>query len=159
MMRHLKPWRIAAVLVIVALLLGITGWGVEYQRLIAQEQALQSSIEKLYRDTFPRARKIINPRLQMEQKLAQLNKGQGAAEFTHLMVNAIPVLLKVEGVEVEVLRYKQNSLEMELHLKDLPSIDKLKSLMEAAGFQFQVKNASSAAGRVTGKVNISRSAS
>lgn len=159
MMRHLKPWRVAAVLISLALLLGITGWGVEYQRLIAQEQALKSSMEKLYRDTFPQARKVFAPRFLMEQKLAQLNKGQGAAEFTHLMVNAIPVLLKVEGVEVEVLRYKQNSLELELHLKDLPSIDKLKSLMEEAGFQFQVKNASSAAGRVTGKVNISRSAS
>jgi len=157
--RHLKPWRAAAVLLLATILLSMSGWVVEYLRLIDQDQALQADIEKVYRQTFPSARKIINPRLQMEQKLAQLNRGQGGAGFSQLMVSALPVLLKVDGIKVEVLRYKQQSLEMELTLKDLPSIDKLKELMVAAGFQFKVKNASSSAGRVTGRVAISRGAS
>ena len=157
--RHLKPWRAAAVLVLVTMLLSMSGWVIEYRRLVDQDQALQANIEKIYRQTFPGARKIINPRLQMEQKLAQLNRGQGSAGFSQLMVSALPVLLKVDGIKVEVLRYKQQSLEMELTLKDLPSIDKLKELMVAAGFQFKVKNASSSAGRVTGRVAISRGAS
>lgn len=157
--RHLKPWRAAAVLVLGTMLLSMSGWVVEYRRLIDQDQALTVSIEKIYRQTFPSARKIINPRLQMEQKLVQLNKGQSSAEFSQLMVSALPVLLKVDGIEVEVLRYKQQSLEMELNLKDLPSIDRLKDLMVAAGFQFKVKNASSSSGQATGRVSISRSSS
>lgn len=157
--RHLKPWRAAAVLLLATMLLSMSGWVIEYLRLVDQDQALQAGIEKIYRQTFPGARKIINPRLQMEQKLAQLNRGQGDAGFSQLMVSALPVLLKVDGIKVEVLRYKQQSLEMELTLKDLPSIDKLKELMVAAGFQFKVKNASSSAGRVTGRIVISRGAS
>jgi len=157
--RHLKPWRAAAALLLATMLLSMSGWVIEYQRLVDQDQALQANIEKIYRQTFPGARKIINPRLQMEQKLAQLNRGQGGAGFSQLMVSALPILLKVDGIKVEILRYKQQSLEMELTLKDLPSIDKLKELMEAAGFQFNVKNASSSAGRVTGRVAISRGAS
>ncbi|MCW8982427.1 MAG: type II secretion system protein GspL, partial [Gammaproteobacteria bacterium] len=64
--RHLKPWRAAAAMVLSVMLLQGVSSMIELQRLQTVDAQLQADIENLYRDTFPNARKIINPRLQME---------------------------------------------------------------------------------------------
>ncbi|NOR51281.1 MAG: hypothetical protein GQ470_01555, partial [Gammaproteobacteria bacterium] len=155
----LRPWRSVAALSVLILIINMMSWGVEYQRLVENDQQLQQSIEKSYRTAFPKARKIINPRLQMEQKLAKLKQGGAGGDFSPLMVKAIPLLLEVDGVKVNVLRYKPNNLEIDLSLKDLQSIDHIKDVMSENAFKVTVQNASAAGGQVKGRIVISRSES
>ncbi len=157
--RKLRPWRGVAALFVSTVVLNLVGWGIEYQRLVEIEQQLQQSIEKSYRTAFPEARKVINPRLQMEQKLAKLKQGEVCGDFTPLMVNAIPLLLEVNGIRMDVLRYKPNSLEIDLSLKDLQSIDHIKEVMAESAFKVTVQNASATGGRAKGRIVISRRAS
>jgi len=152
--RHLKPWRAAAVLFLSVFLVQGFGSMVESQRLAGMEQQLQADIEKVYRDTFPEARKIINPRLQMEQKLKALSRQGEEGVFSRLLVIATPEIAKIEGANIEVLRYKQDSLELDIVLKDLPSLDLLKEQLTGKGLQTTIQNATSTEDSVSGRITI-----
>jgi len=70
--RLLRPWKATAALLLAGLLLAGVSAGLNYHRLTQQQTQLTADIEALYRKTFPNARRIVNPRLQMEQQLKQL---------------------------------------------------------------------------------------
>ena len=155
--RSLRPWRGVAALAVFLVVLNLMGWGIEYRRLLDRDRQLQQALEDTYRSTFPKARRVINPRLQMEQKLSKLKQGSSRGDFAPLMVKAMPVLLDIDGVEVDVLRYKPDSLEVDLRLKELQAIDQIKEVMSENAFNVTVQNASATGGQAKGRIVISRS--
>ncbi|NIV38091.1 MAG: hypothetical protein GWN58_54360, partial [Anaerolineae bacterium] len=67
-----RPWRATAALLGFWLLLqGGMAIG-NYLSLSAREEQLYTAIEQTYRETFPEARNVVNPRVQMERQLAAL---------------------------------------------------------------------------------------
>ena len=149
-----RPWRATAALLAAWLLL-IGGQSIiEYQKLVAEEERLYRAVEQVYRDTFPEAKNVVNPKVQMEQKLKELSAGGNGGAFVTLLGATAPVLGSAKGVELHNLRYRQGELELELQLVDLPALDTLKEVLQQQGLEVEIRNATSRDNAVEGRLAI-----
>lgn len=140
----LRPWRLTWVLLILWGGFSLGQQGVYYQRLKQQHQTLEASIEKIYRETFPQARKVVNPRIQMEQHLKALRNSPDSLhrteDFLALLVQIAP-LLKTEGLELENLDYRQGIFEFQLVVSTWQILEALKNRLVKLGFTVKVQSA------------------
>ena len=67
-----RPWRATAALLLAGFVVSHAVMGVEYYRLSKEREALGKRIEETYRQAFPAAKRVVNPRAQMQQQLDQL---------------------------------------------------------------------------------------
>lgn len=140
--RWLAPWRVAAVLAGLWLGLQLIFQIVEYHQLQREQTALQAQIVQLYKEAVPDARRIINPRVQLEQRLRELRQGMGepTAGFLDLLYQGGQVLITFEDVTLRGLRYKENQLDIDLEGSSLETLDRLKRrLAEAPGLDVQMR--------------------
>ena len=149
-----RPWRAtAAMLGAWMLLQGGMAIG-NYFSLSARDEQLYTEIEQVYRETFPDARQVVNPRVQMERKLAELQGGGRGGTFTVLLAASGPVLDKIEGLQLRNLRYKQDELELELELKDVASLDRLKAALQQQQLAVDIRGASTRDNKVESRIAL-----
>jgi len=149
-----RPWRASAALLGAWLLLQ-GGMAISsYLSLSAEEQQLYAAIEQVYRDTFPESRNVVNPQVQMERKLAELKSGGSGSAFAVLLAASGPVLKEIDGLQLRNLRYKQDELELELELKDLPSLDRLKEALQQRQLAVDIRGASTRDNRVESRIAL-----
>jgi general secretion pathway protein L len=155
--RRWRPWRPAAAMAALVLLL----WGVlafdSYQTLRGEQARLDAEIAAVYRETFPDAQRVVDARAQMEQRLAVLRGAGGQSGLAALLEPVAPVLKRTPGLGIQGLRYRENNLELDLTLGDLQALDGLKQALLAAGpLQVEIASASAKEGRVEGRLTIQR---
>ncbi|RKZ39917.1 MAG: type II secretion system protein GspL [Gammaproteobacteria bacterium] len=141
----LRPWRLTAILL---LILGGIYWlkqGVEYQQLSQQRQALQTQIETIYRKTFPKARKIVNPRVQMEQKLkalrVQKNHTTPGNHFLSILNQISTHLTRTPGFNLKRLDYRQRYFDIQLEVANLQALELLKKRLSRLDLKVEIQSA------------------
>jgi len=141
----LRPWRLTAILL---LILGGIYWtkqGIEYQQLSQQRQALQTQIETIYRKTFPKARKIVNPRVQMEQKLkalrAQKNHTTPGNNFFSILNQISTHLTRTPGFNLKRLDYRQRYFDIQLEVANLQALELLKKRLSRLDLKVEIQSA------------------
>ncbi len=151
----LRPWRPAALLLGLWLVIQLGAMGLEYQRLAAQNEAMREQITALYREAFPQARKVVNPRVQMERGLARLRGSGGQTDLLGFIAEAGPILKATPGLKLRSLRYKENRLDIDLEIGTLQALDKLKQrLGDEAGLAVEIVSASSRDGKVESRIAL-----
>ena len=152
--RRWRPWRNAAILA--AIILTIRG-GLSIQhwwQLSRDDARLETQIETLYRETFPEARRVVDPRQQMQQHLEALQGGVNDP-FSELLASVGPVLDDTQGLKLEGLRYREGQLEIDLTLGNLQSLDGLKEqLVAVGGLQVDIASANARDDRVESRLTI-----
>src|SRR3569833_1629796 len=123
-----RPWRPAAALLLVwvAAQFGIKYY--EYLRLDVENERLQQEISDLYLKTFPEAKRVVNPRAQMEQRLAVLRGGggQGGGDFIeHISAFSQPVAA-TPGLEVRRDDKKEDEHNESHVIGDLQRLEQFK---------------------------------
>ncbi|HFD80152.1 MAG TPA: type II secretion system protein GspL [Gammaproteobacteria bacterium] len=158
--RLLRPWRATAALLLAAVVLGGVATAIDYYRLTQQQQALKAEIEALYRKTFPNARRIVNPRAQMEQKLKALQRraGRGGGDFMTLLAETAAVVRATRGITVRGASYRDGRIDLDLQADNLQVLDKLKQALTGSGnLRAEIQSASTEADKkVTGRMRIQR---
>jgi general secretion pathway protein L len=154
--RHLMVWRLAASLLIVWLSILFSADVIEYQRLTAKDHYLQQQIVAVYKDAFPRATKIVNPHVQMEQYLKKTATQTSDIDFNKLLLDSAAVIKKVNNVEFKSIRYKRKRLEIELTLKSLAELDQIKQQLLSNGLNMNIQSANSKGGTVESRISIER---
>lgn len=149
-----RPWRLTAVLLAVWLVVQSVAAVWELFVLRSRDSELYTAIEQVYRDTFPQAKNVVNPRLQMERKLDELRGGGGGKAFTHLLAGSGAVLAANKGLTVKSLRYKQGELELELDVEGLPVLDQLKSTLQEKKLSVEVRSATARGDKVESRIVI-----
>ncbi|CAK0745938.1 general secretion pathway protein L [Gammaproteobacteria bacterium] len=151
-----RPWRTAAILLLVFGALQFVDLMLEQQRLAAEDIALRSRMGEIYLRAFPEARKVVNPRIQMEQRLNALRTQPetGTTGLLGLLVHAAPVFEKTEGMELHTLRYKDGSIELELSLKDLQLLDRFKQSLTDTGLEVEIRSARAQGETVAAHIQI-----
>lgn len=149
-----RPWRATAAMLAGWLLLLGGEAMVDYRRLSAESEQLYQQVVHVYRNTFPEAKNVANPRVQMERKLAELQGGRNGGDFVALLGQSGQVLGRTKGVGLQTMRYRNGELEFELELADLPTLDRLKASLQQQGLGVEIRNATSRNNKVEGRVVI-----
>ena len=155
--RYWRPWRAAAAMLLAFLLLQLVTAVYDFIDLSHQDEELSRQVEQIYRGAFPDARKVVNPRVQMEQHLNALQRGKREDEFVNLMSRVGPVLKQTPTLEMEAMRYRQSGLEIDIGIKGFQSLDELKaSLMQSGELDVTIITANAEEGKVRGQLRIQK---
>lgn len=152
-----RTWRAAVFLGIGWVGASLAATALENQRLAERELQLRQAITAVFRETFPDQTSIVDPRLQMDRKLAELRSGGGdtGGAFLRLLATASGALAGDKSVKLVTARYKQPDLDLELELPNLQRLDALKTKMESLGLRVKIRNARSSEGKVEGRLAVS----
>ena len=154
--KMLRPWFPAAGIAAAWLLLQIGLMIFDYQKLAARDLELRSQITKVYRDAFPESKNIVDPKRQMEQKLAELRKQTNqTADMFVLLAKAGDVLSDTDTLLIRTLRFKEETLDLDFEISDLQSLDELKiRLINETDLDVNIQSASSKKGKVESRMQL-----
>ncbi|MFQ5487021.1 MAG: type II secretion system protein GspL [Gammaproteobacteria bacterium] len=155
--RYWRPWRPAAALLLALLLISAVDTLSDYQRLGKERDQLRNRIERIYLDTFPEAKRVVNPRVQMERRLQGLQAGGATAAggFLDLLRHAGPALKNTAGLELRRISYRDGRLDIALLIQDLQGLDQLKQhLAQDSGLSVEIQSASARDNRVEARLQI-----
>ncbi|MFA7594700.1 MAG: type II secretion system protein GspL [Thiohalobacteraceae bacterium] len=156
-----RPWRAAAALLVASFVLAMVHQGLKHRELSRESTALAARIEQVYRDANPGGR-VVDPRVQMEQQLAALRRGQGggSSDFLGLIGR---MGRAVAGSDIELLgaNFRDGRLDLELTAGDIQGLDQLKQrLTEGGGLSVDIQSATAGANRrVQGRLRLQGSTS
>ncbi len=154
---YFRPWRpVAALLAVWAVLQG-SGVMLDGIRLERQRDDLGVQIQQLFRETFPEVKRVVNARVQMERRLADLRKSHGSLQedFLRLLIGGTDALRQVKDIEVKRMRYQNGRLDLDLVLADMSGLDPLRRALQSQGsLEASIVSAASREGVVEGKIRI-----
>jgi general secretion pathway protein L len=153
-----RRWFPAAVMLTLWLIVVMGNSVNEYVSLSAEDEAYRNKISHLYKQTFPDAKRIVNARVQMEQRLNALRGSAVNDEgFLALMAKVGGGLAEVKGLDVQNLSYKQGKLDLEIKLGDLKQLDDLKQrLVAIQGIEVDVQSATVKNNKLESRIRIGR---
>jgi general secretion pathway protein L len=141
--RLLRPWRATAALLVVGVLVSNVVLGIDYFRLGRESDQLQAQIEETFRKALPQTRRIVNPRVQMQQQLDKLQHRAGAGGgFLSLLGQSGSVLKGMQGVEISGVSFRAGRLDLDLLVANLQLLDQLKqALMQPGKLDVEIQSA------------------
>ena len=151
-----RPWRITAALFLTGVVLTHAAKGVDYMGLKQQQAELKSRIETVYKDAFPDARRVVNPRVQMQQQLEQMQRQRGGgSQFMTLLARSGDVLRAADDVDITGASFRAGRLDLDLTVASLQLLDELKQTLGARGLAVEIQSATTEAGqRVKSRLRI-----
>ena len=154
-----RPWRATAALLVAAILMSNIVMRVDYYRLSKEQAALNTRIEDIYKQAFPEAKRVVNPRVQMQQKLDKLERRQGAGgQFMVLLARSGDILRSEKEIEIIAASFRAGRLNVDLTAANLQVLDKLKQTLSAKGLSVEIQSATTDADRrVKSRLRIGRS--
>ena len=153
-------WRLAASLAAVWLVLYLGVALFELNRLEQRNNALSTEIDKVYREAFPASKRIINARVQMEQKLNELKGGGGTAgsQFLSLLTDSAAILSNQKDIQIQSIDFRNNLMNIGLTANGLQSVETLnKQLNTSSTIKAEIISATSEKNRVNGSIRMQRS--
>jgi general secretion pathway protein L len=153
-----RRWLPAAALFASLISLQAIGTILDYSHYKQQSVDLASEIEQVFRGAFPDTKRIVDPRVQMEQQLKLLRKNQGGEQVNFLAMLDSPAaaIMKMPGNRVESINFRDNQLDLKLTLKELQTLENLKKKIEAGGLSVEIRSANAAGNQVTAHLRIRR---
>ena len=151
-------WRLAASLAAVWLVLHLGLTVFQLSQLEAENQLTKAKIEKIYKNAFPQSRKIVNPRVQMEQKLKELKSGAGGSDkgLIFLLAESFGTLRSDDkNIELQTLTFRNNRMDIGLESTNLQAIENLNNnLNKNSKIKSQISSSSSEKNKVKGNLRI-----
>ena len=158
--RSLRPWRTAAMLLAVWLGVLTTNGIVDYWRLSQEQRTLSVEIERIFRETFPGTQRVVNPRVQMEQRLKALQgarQNDGGVNFFELLDAGGRAISQAAGTRLDDLTYRPGVLEVSLTASDLQAVEGIKQQLQKDGLKAEIQSADTRGQRVDARLLIQRS--
>lgn len=155
-----QRWRLTAAMAVIfiGLQLGITG--AQYQSLHSQNKKLNVEIDRIYKKTFPESKRIVNARVQMEQKLNELKGSGGVAKntsFISLLADASTALSSEKSIIIQSINYRNNTIDLEVTGSTLQNIEQLNKKLNNNSLNSEIVSSSSEKDKVKGNIRIQRS--
>ena len=151
-----KPWRPALAMFAVLLMIQGGMTVADYMRLKTESDTLTEQIAQTYLRTFPDARKVVNPRAQMEQRLKALRGGDTeTGGFISLLASIGQPLKETPGLEIQRINYSEGKVNLALVIGDLQGLDQLKQrLSTQTGLAINIESAASRDSKVEARLQI-----
>lgn len=129
----------------------------DYIGLSKQNKSLNTEITNIYKKTFPESKRIVDAKAQMQQKLSSFKKrsDQSGRSFSEMLSNSASVFSRIKGLKIKSLRYYDGRISLEIQIKSLQGLDKLKEqLINDKNYRVEIQNASSGKNSVTAQLQI-----
>lgn len=141
--RVLRPWRATAALLLAGVLISNAVMGIDYFRLSREQDQLSAQIEETFKKAMPGSKRIVNPRVQMQQQLDSLQRRAGAGGgFLSLLGQSGAVLKGMKGVEISGATFRAGRLDLDLTVANLQLLDQLKqALMQPGKLTVEIQTA------------------
>lgn len=155
--KFFRPWLPVGVLLLAWVLLQAGLLATEYVRLERDQTVLGREITTLYEQTFPGSRLVPGQeKILMERGLAELRGSAGdEAGMLALLSRAGPVFTATQGLSLRALRYRNQTLDVDLVLPDLQTVDSLKQrLTQQAGLAVEIVSASARNDKVESRLSL-----
>jgi general secretion pathway protein L len=152
-------WLPAAGLFTLLIIINVVSSLLDYQHYKKQSAMLSAEIQRVFREAVPEAKRIVDPKVQMEQQLKLLRSAQqgGEESFLSLMTYPAEALAKTQASQLESINYKDNKLDLKLTLKDLQSLELIKKSIEShRELNVEIKSANASGNQVTSHLRITR---
>ena len=157
--RRLQPWRAAAALAGLWLLVQGVTQIYDYRRLRQELVTLQTGMEQVYKEAVPGATRIVNPKAQLEARLRELTPSGGGGGFLDLLYRGGQPLTGFAELTVRSLSYRDGQLDLALDGGSPAVLDRLRQQLEQQpGLRAEVRT-TQREGQVESKVTLKKAAS
>jgi len=155
---HWQHWKLAASIAIIWLVLNLGTTMFKHSQLKDENIVTRAQIEKIYKKSFPKSRKIVNPRVQMEQKLKELKSGSNnnSNGLIFLLTESFGTLgANKPNITLQSLTFRNNRMDMGLDSANLQSIENLnKKLNSNKKIKSEITSSSSEKDKVKGNIRV-----
>lgn len=153
-----RRWRVPAAVAAAIMITQIGYTAYQNISLERQSQALHNEMVALYKQVFPTAKKIVDPRAQMESKLKLLardNSGS-SSEFLSLLENTAPHVQQMDNIDLTRLTYKDGALSYNFTIDSMTSVESLQAKLSAdRSTAVSLESAKSERGAITAIIKVS----
>jgi general secretion pathway protein L len=151
-----RRWRAPAALAAVLLVLLAVNWTVAYRELGQRQQALQAAAEQILRAAVPDVGRVVDPRVQLKNRLDALrgNAGDDETGLLTLLERTGPVLAKRGDVTLTGLDWRNRTLDLSVEAKELQVVDRLQRDLQAAGLTVELRGVQREDETVRGEVRV-----
>lgn len=158
--RWLRPWRAAAALAGLWLLIQGGAYLYENWRLRQEVVVLGTEMERVYKEAVPGSTRIVNPKVQLEARLRELRpSGAAGGTFLELLNHGGQPLINFPDVILRGFNYHDSQLDLSLQGGDPAVLDQLRQrLSQQSGLQAEMRT-TQREGQVESKVTLKKSAS
>jgi general secretion pathway protein L len=153
-----KRWLPVAILGLVVIGLSMAMTIKDYFYYDQQNIALKQEIESVFRQAFPNIKRIVDPRVQMEQELKKLQgsgRGGNMSQFADLFVPAAQIVHNSANTTLDNISFRNGKLDLQLIIKDLEALDNLKKTLEGKKLNVDIRSANATGNQVTSHLRIS----
>ncbi|MES9992762.1 MAG: type II secretion system protein GspL [Candidatus Thiodiazotropha sp.] len=152
-----KRWLPAAVLAAVFIALSLLLSVQEYRHYDAQSIALSKQIRETFQKAFPEVKRIVDPKVQMEQKLKALRGGESGSfvQFASLFVPAASVIQGSPNTTLESISFRDGKLDLRLVVKELQALETLKQTIETKELGVEIRSVDATGNQVSSHIRIS----
>lgn len=157
-----RPWRPAAALLLVWLVIQVGVTVGDYVHLNRQTKALDRDIEQTFRNALPQTKRIVNAKVQMQRAIDALRGGGDTTKdgFMQLLADIGPDLVSESSVELQRLNYTDGQLDLAIIIADLQRLDALKQrLAKNPRYSVNIQSATARADGVEARLQIKGKAS
>lgn len=151
-------WRLAASLAAVWLVLHLGVTSFQHAQLKQSNIATRANIDKIYKKAFPKSRKIVNARVQMEQKLNQLKDtaGNSSQGLIFLLAESFGTLNHdKKAITLQSLSFRNNRMDIGLESNNLQAVETLnKNLNKNNKLKSEIISSSSEKNKVKGQLRV-----
>jgi len=144
--QSLRAMRPAAIMLGVWLIavLGLNLW--QWWSLAGSQRAARAEMTELFKKSFPEAKTVVDPVLQMDRNLAilQANSGKIASSDMLSLLSKVAALLQGNPqTKLRGLQYGDGALTLDLNFPDFQMMEVMKNAMATRGLQVEVLSANS----------------
>lgn len=155
-----RPWRTAAILAGVWLSIQVGEAVADYVRLSSRDNALNHSIEAMFREVFPGGRPLRDAqdaRIQMDIALRQLRTSAAAGgqdDFLRLLSAAAGAMAGSPGTRLDNVSYREGRLDLAMTLDNLQTLERIKTNLQGAGVDANIDSAQTQGQQVSARMRV-----
>jgi len=146
--------------------LGVFGMGLlvrlgvdiyEHYDLYQQDKIVSREIIQVFHDTFPQVRRIVNPRLQMEQRIRELRNHTVGEGVFQMLLASVARAIPAANATLEEVTFRDNAMLITCTTPDFAGLDRLKGrFAQDSNIQVELISSGSRDNKVSARFKLQR---
>tara|TARA_R110002049_G_scaffold13509_3_gene58797 strand:- start:148389 stop:149615 length:1227 start_codon:yes stop_codon:yes gene_type:complete len=156
--KTIRPWKIAAALAAIWVTISMGQTAIEYSRLNTLNNKLSTEIDQVFRRTFPDVKKVVNARVQMQQRIKELSSsGESShdADFLKFLHQSGYELYKNPDISITEMQYKNNQLSLDIKTKNIQILETVKTKLKSKNINAELQTAKTVDDHVMARMQVS----